>query len=366
MLERRPLGSTGLDLSVVGVGGGGLPSNDAEAKDVVEAFFKGGANFVDTSPGYGGGTSEKKLGMALANTPRSSYILQSKMGDAGQQNGGHSPFSRQGVLASVEHSLKMLKTDFVDSLLLHDPYSDELDAFLAKGGGMEAVRELKSAGIVRHFGCGAREHEPHVKLLEALGPSEYQISQSVDDDNPLRRFLDQLDLKAKCQAANVGIINAAPLYRGLLVDAPTAYHSIARGSAGATPGHAAVLGEHTASHQELAALAASMGEWTRGQGIPLLHLAVRWPIEACPHITCSPYGCGTVAQVEGVLKHATTPLPEAVLDRFDAEFGHRVAALGPEKHFYWFKKQTLATKEWDEMSAYPRATWGHAFVERGH
>ena len=89
--------------------------------------------------------------------PRESYVLQTKMGDEGAayadvQNGGFSPFSRDGVLASVRRSLELLRTKHIDTLLLHDPYADELDAFLSKGGGMEAVRELKSSGIVKHFG----------------------------------------------------------------------------------------------------------------------------------------------------------------------------------------------------------------------
>ena len=80
------------------------------------------------------------------------------------------------------------------------------------------------------------------------------------------------------------------------------------------------------------------------------------------HVVCSPYGCGTVSQVEGVLKHARTPLPAGYLERFDAEFGEQVSALGPEKHFYWFKPQGAHTREWREMGVYPRATWARAFA----
>ena len=46
----------------------------------------------------------------------------------------------------------------------------------------------------------------------------------------------------------------------------------------------------------------------------------------------------------------------------DAGLTRKVKALGPEKHFYWFKKQSADTKEWSEMSVYPRATWGASFV----
>ena len=358
-LARRRLGRTGLEISPVGLGGGGLPgaASDAVACQVVAAFLQGGVNFVDTSPSYGAGESERRLGLALADVPRSSYVLQTKVGDEGPQNAGASPFSREGVLASVEHSLKVLGVPYVDTLLLHDPYEDELETFLGEGGGMEAVRQLKSAGIVRHFGCGAREHEPHMRLLAALGPSEFEVSQTVDDENPLRRFLDQLDLRQAMRTAEVGLINAAPLYRGLLVDAPTRYHSV---EAQATGAHRGVLGEHSSSHVELASLAQAMAEWTRARGVPLTHLAVQWPL-ASTDVVCSPYGCSEVAQVESILRFARQPLADGTLAAFEAEFGERVKALGPEKHFYWFKAQGAHTREWREMAVYPRATWAHAF-----
>lgn len=175
------LGRTGLEISPIGIGGAGLcgcPS-DAAASEVTAAFLKAGVNFIDTSPAYGAGESERRLGVALADVPRSAYVLQTKMGDGGPQNGGHSAFSREGVLASVRHSLEVLRVPHVDSLLLHDPYADEVATFLGKGGGMEAVRELMGAGVVRHFGCGAREHEAHLQLLESC-PAEFAVAQTVD------------------------------------------------------------------------------------------------------------------------------------------------------------------------------------------
>ena len=117
------------------------------------------------------------------------------------------------------------------------------------------------------------------------------------------------------------------------------------------------------SHVELAGLATSMSDWMRSRDLSLLHLAVQWPLRQ-PDIACSPYGCSTVGQVEGLLKAATTPLPEGTFEAFEAEFGERVAALGPEKHFYWFKKQKGGSREWKEMAVYPRATWAEAFADK--
>eukprot|EP01043_Picozoa_sp_COSAG02_P062102 COSAG02_NODE_8488_length_2552_cov_4.203832_2_plen_105_part_00 len=59
---------------------------------------------------------------------------------------GEKPYSRQGLLNSVEHSLKLLNTKTIDVLLIHDPYKNELEQALAPGGLMEGMRELKQQG----------------------------------------------------------------------------------------------------------------------------------------------------------------------------------------------------------------------------
>ena len=346
---RRMLGRTGLEVSPISLGGAALTKceSDAAASDVCAAWLRGGVNFVDVAPGYGAGEAERRLGLALANVPRESYVLQTKIGDEGPHNGGFSPFSREGVLASVQNSLTVLKVPWIDCLLLHDPYEDEIDTFLSKGGGIEAVRELRSAGVVKHFGCGAREHEPHLRLLQTLGDEEFEVAMTVDDENPLRHFLDQLGLREALRRHGVGLINAAPLYRGLLVDRPTAYHSVGGDTdaeaARKAPAHTGVLGEHSGSHPELAALATSMLEWARQRELPLLHLAVQWPLQQADIVT-SPFGCTTVEQVEGILRHASEPLPSGTFAAFDDAFGERVAALPPDKHFYWVCQQLLTPR----------------------
>ena len=61
---------------------------------------------------------------------------------------GQEPYSRQGLLNSVEHSLKLLNTKKIDVLLIHDPYVDELQQAMAPGGMMEGMRELQQQGVV--------------------------------------------------------------------------------------------------------------------------------------------------------------------------------------------------------------------------
>lgn len=254
----QPLGQTGLRVSRLAAGCGPLGSpvcDDAGAVATVHRWLAHGCNYIDTSPSYG--QSERRVGLALETVPRQSYVLQTKCGDEGPQNGGHSPFSKRGVLASCRNSLAQLGVDRLDALLLHDPYVDELRQFLGPGGGIEAIRELKAEGTVGAFGLGAREHEAHTRLVEAVG-DEFEIAVCVDDHNLMRRYMSHGGLARALQANRTSIVNAAVLYRGLLTDKPSIYSDARFGAA----------------HPKLIELAQGMAEFARAQGRSLFDFAV--------------------------------------------------------------------------------------------
>ena len=342
---RKALGSTGLKVSMIGAGtaplGGALVSDEA-AVETIRRWLEHGVNYIDSSPNYGDGEAERKLGLALANVPRDSYVLQSKCGDEGPQNGGHSPFSREGVVASCKHSLQVMGVPYLDALLLHDPYKDELETFLQEGGGMEGVRELRDLGLIRHFGLGCREHAPHIALSQALG-AEFQISICVDDNNLLRRYMDQEGLRSTLREADVAIVTAGVLYRGLLTDAPNIYGTD-------------IFAE---AHPELINLATSMAEFAKDKGRPLFDFAVSDTVSSTV-MSSSIFGCTSAAQVDGVVAAALNPVPLEVMDEFADKFAEHVERLVPQEHFFWFKTQQAHNVEWPEMAVYPRKIWGHA------
>jgi len=341
---RRALGSTGLQISMIGAGCGPLGGavSDKAAIATVRRWMEHGVNYIDTSPNYGAGESERKLGLALAGVDRESYILQSKCGDEGPQNGGHDPFSRAGVMASCEHSMRVMGVEYLDSLLLHDPYNDELQDFLSEEGGMQAVRELKATGRVRHFGLGAREHEPHVILANAL-KDEFQISVCVDDHSLMRRYMDHGNLRSTLQANNVGIVNAAVLYRGLLTDDPNIYGEP----------------DFAKAYPELIAIARSMAAFAKSKGRPLFDFAVTDSVRS-GMMSASIFGCTSPEQVDGVVAAALNPVSHETMDEFYDMFAEDVECLPPAQHFYWFKTQKPHNIEWEEMSEYSREVWGHA------
>ena len=130
LLPLRPLGTTTLRASVLGLGGCGLGDiygsvSESDAVDTVLRALELGITLVDTSPNYGQGKSESRIGTALSTLPPPTapavpLTLVTKCGDPGPQNGGHSPFSKQGVLSSFQCSQSRLSPGQVDVLLLHE------------------------------------------------------------------------------------------------------------------------------------------------------------------------------------------------------------------------------------------------------
>lgn len=159
-MQTIKLGSSDLDVPVVAVGCMRIDSLDkASAERFVGASLDEGANFFDHADVYGGGTCEEIFADALgmSSSVRERVVLQSKCGI----RQGTFDFSREHILASVEGSLKRLKTDYLDVLLLHRP-----DALVEPEEVAEAFDELERSGKVRHFGV-SNQHPRQIELLKA-------------------------------------------------------------------------------------------------------------------------------------------------------------------------------------------------------
>jgi aryl-alcohol dehydrogenase-like predicted oxidoreductase len=147
-METRSIGSTGLRVSLVGVGCnqfGGRLDFDA-TKKVVDHALDLGINHFDTADIYGNrGRSEELLGRALG-ARRKDVVLVTKFGkpmsDAPPTNRG----GRTYVMQAVEASLKRLKTDWIDLLFMHEP-----DPSTPIEETFRAIEEMKKAGKVRHL-----------------------------------------------------------------------------------------------------------------------------------------------------------------------------------------------------------------------
>jgi predicted oxidoreductase len=132
--------------------------SEQEAEAFIQAALEEGANFFDHADIYGGGTCEEVFAEAIGmnESIREKIIIQSKCGI----RKGMYDFSRKHILESVDGSLRRLRTDYLDVLLLHRP-----DALVEPEEVAEAFEQLYTSGKVRWFGVS--NHNPmQIQLLQ--------------------------------------------------------------------------------------------------------------------------------------------------------------------------------------------------------
>ena len=211
-MQRRPLGSTGLEVSALGLGAAGLggvygPVDEGEAIRTVHRAFSLGVTLFDTSPYYGATRSELVLGKALRSLPRDGYVLSTK---AGRHGALDFDFSPARLARSLDESLRRLQTDHVDLLLLHDVEFGDLDRIL--GESLPAAAAWKASGKVRCVGFSGLPLSIFRRAVEAGAPFDVVLSycHATLFDTTLCQLAPLL------QARGAGLLSASPAAMGLL------------------------------------------------------------------------------------------------------------------------------------------------------
>lgn len=163
-LPRRPLGRTGLEVSLLGLGtvkfgrdtGVRYPQpfelpDDASAARLLDRARELGVNLLDTAPAYG--EAEARLGRLL-RARREAFVLVTKCGERFDGRRSHFDFSAAHTTASVHASLRRLRTDRLDCVLLHSDGDDA--ALLTDGAALDALERLKRAGDLRSYGISCK------------------------------------------------------------------------------------------------------------------------------------------------------------------------------------------------------------------
>src|ERR1700694_1586110 len=147
-MEYKPLGKSGMQVSVTGLGCNnfGMRIDEAQTKIVVDKAIELGVTLFDTANIYGGTKAEEFLGKALGDR-RKSIVLATKFGvtiGQGPLNGGG---SRRHVIQACEGSLRRLRTDYIDLYQYHfrDPKTPVEET-------LDALNDLVHAGKVRYIG----------------------------------------------------------------------------------------------------------------------------------------------------------------------------------------------------------------------
>ncbi len=154
-LQKRAYGDTGVELSIIGLGGIVVSRlEQARANDIVAWAVDRGVNYFDVAPTYG--DAEERLGPALKPYPDSSFLAcKTIKRDAA------------GARDELEHSLRVLQTDYFDLYQLHGLSSpDEVEQVFGVGGAMETFIQAREQGLIRFIGFSAHSVDAALLALE--------------------------------------------------------------------------------------------------------------------------------------------------------------------------------------------------------
>jgi aryl-alcohol dehydrogenase-like predicted oxidoreductase len=260
-LPTRPLGNSGLQTSIVGLGCNnfGRRVDLAGTRKVVDAALDEGVTFFDTADIYGTGTSEEYLGEVLQGR-RDQVVLATKFGmDMGDGKGPRG--SRDYIQHAIEASLKRLRTDVIDVYWYHRP-----DGVTPIAETLEVLHELIAAGKVRTIGASnfdaaqlqEADDEAHVHGFTPFTTLQNQYSLLVRDV--------ESDVLPACERLQIGFVPFFPLASGLLTGK---YRPGEPGPAGAR-----LSGRDEVATDKQFALVAALQRYADERGIALTTVAI--------------------------------------------------------------------------------------------
>lgn len=319
-VERVRLGQTKVAVTRLGLGTaplGGLfrAADDSQATATVEQAYALGVRYFDTAPLYGYGLAERRLGQALRGKPRDTVVVSTKVGrllradappDLTQYHEGEPffkgtppvnpifDFSYDGVMTSLEESLRRLQLDRVDVLYIHDPDVHHEEAL---EGAYKALDRLRHAGAVGAIGVGMNAWEPLVRFAREADFDCFMVAGRYT-------LLDQgaaQELFPLCQRRGISIVAAGVFNSGILADP----HTKAR--------YNYVPAPPTLFERSLL-LEAICEQW----GVPLKAAAVQFPF-GHPAVATVVVGCRLATDIQEVETMVQLPIPPGLWEEMVAK-----------------------------------------------
>lgn len=162
-MQYREIAQTGIIVSPLGLGtvkfgrnqgvkypqGFDLP-DDKQVTKLLALSHDLGINLLDTAPAYG--LSEERLGKLMTN--RQDWVIETKVGEDFKNNQSHFDFTASGTRKSIENSLRLLKTDYLDMVLIHSDGDDQ--RILLEEDVLDTLLTMRQAGQVRAVGISSK------------------------------------------------------------------------------------------------------------------------------------------------------------------------------------------------------------------
>jgi len=305
-MRYRRLGPSELEVSEISLGswltyGGGVPREQAEA--CVAKAFEVGINFVDTANVYSRGGAEELLGEFLANRPRDSYVLATKLffpmnGDRG--------LSRPQVFKQLDASLARLRTDYVDLYQCH-----RYDVNTPLEETMEALTEVVRRGKVRYIGFS---EWPPDRIQAALDLLDVERFVSSQPQYSLLWREPERELFHLCAANGISQLVWSPLAQGAL----TGKYRPGEGPAADTRAASREMGWAMDRFRDDDVLEAvqRLQPIADGLGITMAQLALAWVLRE-PNVASAIIGASRAEQVEENAAASGVELDEDTLRAID-------------------------------------------------
>ena len=210
----RSLGRTGMSVSPIGFGSVKLGRNqktqygdfaiptDRQAERLLWGILDLGINLIDTAPAYG--QSESRIGRILSSR-RKEFILSTKVGERFEQGQSHYDFSAVSIRQSVSDSLRRLRTDYLDIVLVHSHGRDH--EILEQSDVVETLQALRAEGCIRAIGFSGNIPEQELRCLDWA--DVMMITYHLED--PTR-----LELLQQAKSQGVGVLIKKGLDSGRL------------------------------------------------------------------------------------------------------------------------------------------------------
>lgn len=267
-MEYRKLGSSGLKVSVVGLGtnnfGGRI--DEAQSGAVVRQALDEGINFIDTANIYGRGVSEERIGVALKGL-REDVLIATKvsgaMGDGPNSKGN----SRHHIMEQVDASLRRLQTDYIDLYQMHFP-----DSSTPIEETIRALDYLVHQGKVRYIGCSNFSAWQTCEAIWTSRSLNLIPFVSVQPEYSMLSRGVERELIPFCEEYNLGVLPYFPLASGFLTGKYRRGEPVPDGTRLASNARAQ---ERTLTDANFAMLE-RLENFAEERGHPMVELAIAW------------------------------------------------------------------------------------------
>lgn len=301
----RPLGATGLTVSAVTVGGaplGSMPQNfgyevaEQDAVRLVRDVLASPLRTIDTSNGYSGGESERRIGLGIAKYAAEQGGVPQDLLVITKVDARDGDYSGDRVRASVAESSERLGISPLPLVHLHDPEFHDFDAMTAPGGAVDTLARLREEGVIGHIGLAGGDVHELARYLE-LGVFEVLLVHN-------RWTLVDHSAEALIRDARqrgIAVVNAA-IYGGGILANPR--------------GGSTTYGYRAAAPETLAAIAA-MDDLAHRHGTDLATVALQASLRD-PLVDTTVVGFSKPERIEAIVRSTRVELPDEFWDELDA------------------------------------------------